>query len=142
MRFLVQILLLFITITVSNQSTCIASNSYAERAMHETQQEKKDIDQNNTKYHLHQEDLQAKNTPDAILTDASHTIRLCNSRPQRILPLFGSKLSQLVARNNFNDKFYILHFQGIDRYLEQVTTSIPSSSQNDYYVIALRHIIR
>ena len=82
---------------------------------------------------------------EATLTDASQLYRICSSRPQRILPVQGAKTDRTV--NTFGN-FAIRQHRVKPLYsyhdsrcrLETAPFCMPASS--DYYVIALRHIIR
>ena len=95
-----------------------------------------------SKDRIYEDTIEPTQRQTALITDTSQTVRLCNTRPQRILSTFTAKPTHLLGQNMFHNKFYSLHFQGIDRYLTTVTTPIPSSAACDYYVIALRQIIR
>ena len=82
---------------------------------------------------------------EATLTDASQLYRICSSRPQRVLPVQGAKTDRSV--NTFGN-FAIRQHRVKPLYsyhdsrcrLETAPFCMPASS--DYYVIALRHIIR
>ena len=81
---------------------------------------------------------------EAILTDATQLYRICSSRPQRILPSQGSRSERTVTPAfNFVRQHIVkpLHsfFDSRCR-LESAPFCLLASC--DYYVIALRHIIR
>ena len=82
---------------------------------------------------------------EATLTDASQLYRICSSRPQRILPTQGSKSERTItpfgnlAIRHHNVKPLYSHYDSRCR-LE--TAPFCMSASCDYYVIALRHIIR
>lgn len=78
----------------------------------------------------------------ALLSDASTIYRICNSRPQRVLPIFHAPHQHLSGRNPFlfssNYNLKNIHgWVGLIDFLPCHST-VPS----DYYIIALRHIIR
>ncbi len=82
---------------------------------------------------------------EATLTDASQLYRVCSSRPQRILPSQGAKtertltpFSSSAQRQHIVKPFYS-HY---DSRCRKETAPFCMSASCDYYVIALRHIIR
>ena len=79
---------------------------------------------------------------DVMLYDARNMIRLCNSRPQRLLPVHGSEPGKHVARSfvvrRAGGKCVFFRHDGRRR-LE--TAPFQSAASRDYYVFALRHII-
>ena len=82
---------------------------------------------------------------EATLTDASQIYRICSSRPQRILPTQGSRTDRyttpfgaLAIRQHNVNPFYSYH----DSRCRLETAPFCQSASCDYYVIALRHIIR
>lgn len=80
-----------------------------------------------------------ENTHDAILTDASSVYRICNGRPQRILPNWFSPRghhSKLPYFNNFS--FNLL--KSICGQIRNDTAPIHFDVANKYYVICLRHL--
>ena len=82
---------------------------------------------------------------EATLTDASQLYRVCSSRPQRILPSQGSKTERTITLfGNFALRQHIVkHFNSYyDSRSRQETAPFCMSASRDYYVIALRHIIR
>ena len=82
---------------------------------------------------------------EAMLTDASQIYRVCSSRPQRILPSQGSKTERAITPfGNFALWQHIVkHFKSYyDSRCRQETAPFCMSASCDYYVIALRHIIR
>ncbi len=85
--------------------------------------------------HQHQE---------ATLTDATQLFRVCGSRPQRLIPTHGSKPGRPVTSFRAQPRVRIvppLHSPHDSRCrLETAPHSLSASC--DYYVIALRHIIR
>ena len=82
---------------------------------------------------------------EATLTDASQLYRVCSSRPQRILPSQGSKTERTITPfGSFALWQHIVkHFKSYyDSRCRQETAPFCMSASCDYYVIALRHIIR
>ena len=82
---------------------------------------------------------------EATLTDASQLYRICSSRPQRILPTQGTKTERTVTpfgslaiRQHIVKSLYSYY----DSRCRQETAPFCVSAPCDYYVIALRHIIR
>ena len=81
----------------------------------------------------------------ATLTDASQVYRVCSSRPQRILPTQGSKTERTITpfgkiamRQHHVKPLYSYY----DSRCRLETAPFCLSASSDYYVIALRHIIR
>ena len=82
---------------------------------------------------------------EATLTDASQLYRVCSSRPQRILPSQGPKTERTITpfgsfaqRQHIVKRLYSLY----DSRCRKETAPFCMSASCDYYVIALRHIIR
>ena len=82
---------------------------------------------------------------EATLTDASQIYRVCSSRPQRILPSQGSRTERtitpfgnLALRQHIVKHLYTYY----DSRCRQETAPFCMSASCNYYVIALRHIIR
>ncbi|MDD7596794.1 hypothetical protein ACQRD6_00070 [Prevotella sp. SGI.027] len=142
MKTWIQTLLLFLVLLLGNQNTCIAHANDMRPGMAEDGGTSGYSDDEKSKDRIYEDTIEPAQRQTALITDTSQTVRLCNTRPQRILPSFTAKPTHLLSRNTFHNKFYSLQFQGIDRYLTTVTTPIPSSAACDYYVIALRQIIR
>lgn len=81
---------------------------------------------------------------EAVLTDASQLYHVCSSRPQRILPVQGSRGERtLTPALNFVRQHIVkpLHSY-FDSRCRQESAPFCLPSSCDYYVIALRHIIR
>ena len=95
--------------------------------------------------HHHEATLTQQHHHEATLTDASQIYRVCSSRPQRILPSQGSKTGRTITPfGNFAVRQHIVkHFNSYyDSRCRQETSPFCMSASCDYYVIALRHIIR
>lgn len=142
MKTWIQTLLLFLVLLLSNQNTCTAYANDMRPGMAEEGGTSRFNDDEKNKDRIYEDTIEPAQRQTALITDTSQTVRLSNTRPQRILPSFTAKPTHLLSRNTFHNKFFSLHFQRIDRYLTTVTTPIPSSAACDYYVIALRQIIR
>lgn len=142
MKTWIQTLLLFLVLLLGNQNTCIAHANVTGPGMAGVGSASGYYDDEKSKDRIYEDTIEPAQRQTALITDTSQSVRLSNTRPQRILPSFTAKPTHLLGRNMFHNKFYSLHFQGIDRYLTTVTTPIPSSAVCDYYVIALRQIIR
>ena len=87
-------------------------------------------------------DQQSRQT--ALLSDASHLYRICNSRPQRLLPSQGAKNERTVGKlpfalcNNQNVKLK-------NSFGGSAVADLPAvhfAASCDYYVYALRRILR
>ena len=82
---------------------------------------------------------------EATLTDASQLYRVCSSRPQRILSSQGSKTERTVTPfgNPALRQHIVKHLHSYnDSRCRLETAPFCMSASSDYYVIALRHIIR
>ena len=81
---------------------------------------------------------------EATLTDATSLYRICNTRPQRIMPTYGSKSERsishfrLLMQRHIVKPLSILH----DSRRRQETAPFCLSASCHYYVLALRHILR
>ncbi len=85
---------------------------------------------------------QQDNGQEAVLTDASHLYRICNSRPQRLIPSWNLTLQDqqnkpLLYKTKFYESF-LLNFRGKKR-LESAPIHFDVASR--YYVICLRHLV-
>lgn len=88
---------------------------------------------------------QHRHHQEATLTDASQLYRICSSRPQRILPTQGAKTERSVTP--FGSLARWQHIvKPIHTYYDsrrrRETAPFCLSASRDYYVIALRHIVR
>ena len=81
---------------------------------------------------------------EATLTDATQLYRICSSRPQRISPTHGSKSEPSSSLCTGFAQRYIVKLPKFfhDYRLRLNTAPFRMSASRDYYVIALRHIIR
>ena len=88
---------------------------------------------------------QHQHQQEATLTDASQIYRICSSRPQRVLPTQGAKAERTITPfGSFAVRQHILthHYSYYDSRCRRETAPFCMSASCDYYVIALRHIIR
>ena len=86
---------------------------------------------------------QNRNNNVAMLSNTRSTYRICNTRPQRLLPTYSSNPAKTQGKNHFYSihkrfKFFKLPYDGRRR---QETAPFSSSASCDYYVIALRRIL-
>ena len=82
---------------------------------------------------------------EAMLTEASQLYRVCSSRPQRILSSQGSKTERTITPlGNFAQRQHIVKhlYSHYDSRCRKESAPFCMSASCDYYVIALRHIIR
>ena len=80
---------------------------------------------------------------EATLTDATNLYRVCTSRPQRVLPTHGSNSERTVSPCHLSRRRIVepLKFRHDGRRRLESAPFCRSASC-DYYVYALRHIIR
>lgn len=81
---------------------------------------------------------------EATLTDATQLYRVCTSRPQRLLPTQGSRSERFLTPAARLVRQYILKplHSHHDSRCRMESAPFALSASRDYYVIALRHIIR
>lgn len=81
---------------------------------------------------------------EATLTDATQLYRVCTSRPQRLLPTQGSRSERFLTPAIKLVRQYILKplHSHHDSRCRMESAPFALSASRDYYVIALRHIIR
>ncbi len=81
---------------------------------------------------------------EATLTDATQLYRICSSRPQRILPSQGSRSERTLtpAFNLIRQHIVKPLHSYYDSRCRLESAPFCLSASCDYYVIALRHIIR
>ena len=81
---------------------------------------------------------------EATLTDASELYRICSSRPQRVLPTQGprSKRTLTPSFNVVRQRIITQLHSYYDSRCRLESSPFCLSASCDYYVIALRHIIR
>lgn len=87
---------------------------------------------------------QKENSNDALITEAQSIGNICNSRPQRIIPLWGANFPSQSPANklqHYNNRYFqslYLQYGGTPR---QETAPIHFDVASRYYVICLRHLI-
>lgn len=80
---------------------------------------------------------------EAVLTDGCSTAnRICNSRPQRLLPSYGPLPNKISGRISSNSYYKNKVKTYVGRYSLSASMPFLLIAPCDYYVIALRHIIR
>ncbi len=81
---------------------------------------------------------------EATLTDATLLYRICSSRPQRILPTQGSRNERTLTLSFYTvgQHFFKPLHSYFDSRCRLESAPFCLSASSDYYVIALRHIIR
>ena len=81
---------------------------------------------------------------EATLTDATQLYRICSSRPQRILPTQGSRSERtpLPSFSSVRQHFVKPLRSYFDSRCRLESAPFCLSVSSEYYVIALRHIIR
>lgn len=87
-------------------------------------------------------DTQHERHSEATLNDSRSIFRLCNIRPQRLLPTHnsnsGKNIARLLSFRRSQSKHLYFLYDGRRR-LE--TAPFQSAASRDYYVLALRHIL-
>lgn len=76
----------------------------------------------------------------AVITESQNMLRVCNNRPQRVPSLPGSKPTQASSHTSL-PLLKNLHLF-LDKRLRLEITPFSTSSACDYYVYALRHLLR
>ncbi len=81
---------------------------------------------------------------EATLTDATSLYRICNTRPQRIIPTYGSKSERSVSQFRLLMQRHIVKPLNLlhDSRRRLETAPFCLSASCHYYVLALRHILR
>lgn len=79
----------------------------------------------------------------AVLTDARGLYRVCNTRPQRVLPHYGSSHERGAGRTVLALHQTVKPFQSpYDGRCRRESAPFCSAASCRYYVYALRHILR
>ena len=81
------------------------------------------------------------NRPAAVFEDMTNTMRICLSRPQRLLPSQGAAPNKTQARSIESRRYTTTLCNSQIRSTRQESTPFQSSVSRKDYVIALRHII-
>lgn len=83
---------------------------------------------------------QSKHKHQAVLTDSSQLLRICSSRPERVVPVQTAEFKDNSVRRlsyTFKNVFY-RHYPGVQTNATSRIMLVPSP---DYYVYRLRHIV-
>ncbi len=83
---------------------------------------------------------QKENSHDAVLTDASNVYRVCNCRPQRIVPTWLTSSHGQGNKLPYYHKFYHTLFTQFGGRARQETAPFHFDVASKYYVICLRHL--
>ena len=83
-----------------------------------------------------------KQTPQSVLDDTSERLQTETLRPQRILSNHGPNPQRPNEKLPFGNKHNSLTIKRKSGYGYLLITPIPANASSDYYVFALRHIIR
>lgn len=83
---------------------------------------------------------QKENSHDAVLTDASNVYRVCNSRPQRIVPTWFAPSHGQGNKLPYYHKFYQPLFTQFGGTVRLETAPFHFDVASKYYVICLRHL--
>jgi hypothetical protein len=129
MRQLLHILLLMLVLTFGSQNECHALNSDVQH----TEQQRKDT--------LHGISISDQQQPSATLTDASNIYRICNARPQRILPVYGTNSHQTASRMQSHYLLFVSNLYSFTGKYSLREASFFTKASSRYYVYTLRHII-
>lgn len=79
----------------------------------------------------------------AVLTDGRGLYRVCNTRPQRVLPHYGSQHERGTGRTVLALHQTVKLFQSLyDGRCRRESAPFCSAASCRYYVYALRHILR
>ncbi len=142
MKTWIQILLLIVSMTLGHHTTGKAYPS-GQGYQKETHRELSDVQQKlSDKYQLYHETLSDQERGTALLTDSNQSTRINTPRPQRYLPPYLQH-SKLKAYKKSTETWHIkLHLWRKGHKNSHSTTPISTRVPVDYYVIALRHIIR
>lgn len=142
MKTWIQILLLIVGMTLGHHITCKAFPS-VHGYQKETHKELSDVQQKlSDKYQLHHEALSDQERGTALITDSNQSTRINAPRPQHYQPPY-LQLSKLDTYKKSIETWHNkLHFWRKGDKNSHSTTPFSSRVPVDYYVIALRHIIR
>ena len=77
----------------------------------------------------------------AVFEDTMNTMRICLTRPQRLLPSHGAAPGKTQVRSMESRRYTTPLCNYQIRSTRQESTPFQSSVSRNYYVIALRHII-
>lgn len=109
MRTWMQALLLCLVLLLGNQNTCTAHANYTTPGMAEEGVTSGYCDDEKSIDHIYEDTVAPAQRQTALITDNSQNVRLCNTRPQRILsPL--TRLSQHICLAETRFKTSFIHY--------------------------------
>ena len=94
----------------------------------------------NSNENKHQTSLSKQEQPQSALFDTRDVYRICNARPQRILPTYGSGQNQ-GWKYSFQCKINVVNLIYFYENAMHGYAPFSYSASSDYYVIALRRIL-
>ena len=140
-RFAHILLLTFLMVTCC-QAECRAYRNQQPDTEKQTSIVTNDKVNGNTKYNLRANGTDEQQTPQSVLDDASERLQTETLRPQRILSNHGPNPQRPNEKLPFGNKHNSLTIKRKAGYGYLLITPIPANASSDYYVFALRHIIR
>lgn len=123
MKTWIQTLLLFLVLVLGNQNTCTAHANITGPGMAEESCTSGYYAEEKNKDRIYEDTIEPAQRQTALITDTSQTVRLCNTRPQRIIPSFTVKPTHLLSRTHFTISFILYIFK------ESIATSQRSQPQ-------------
>ena len=142
MKRFVHILLFTLLMATCYQAECHAYHYQQTDTEKQTPIVISDKAKRNTKYNLRANGTDEQQTPQSVLDDASEKLQTETLRPQRILPNHGPNPQRPNEKLPFGNKHNPLTTKRKVGYGYELITPIPANASSDYYVFALRHIIR
>ncbi|SET27195.1 hypothetical protein [Prevotella sp. kh1p2] len=79
--------------------------------------------------------------PVAVPADPQPVYRVCSSRPQRLLPPFGSSRHTVSGHRLLAHRTFYSSFSLYGGRARMETAPFPSDASCDYYVFALKHLL-
>ena len=142
MKRFAHILLLTFLMATCCQAECRAYRNQQPDTEKQTSIVTNDKVKGNTKYNLRANGTDEQQTPQSVLDDASERLQTETLRPQRILSNHGPNPQRPNEKLPFGNKHNSLTIKRKSGYGYLLITPIPVNASSDYYVFALRHIIR
>ena len=142
MKRFVHILLFTLLMATCYQAECHAYHYQQTDTEKQTPIVISDKAKRNTKYNLRANGTDEQQTTQSVLDDPSEKLQTETLRPQRILPNHGPNPQRPNEKLPFGNKHNPLTTKRKVGYGYQLITPIPANASSDYYVFALRHIIR
>ena len=78
---------------------------------------------------------------EAVLSNARGMFRVGASRPQRLLPVYGSKNNRTLGKYQQQPKFNLLNISWLSYSRQALPAAMHGSASCEYYVFALRRIL-